>query len=61
MLKRKAMEAERELDDLYYDLWDDSYDKVVVATSDDLDDEEEERFFDVARITSGSFRRIEDL
>ncbi|MEQ8414283.1 MAG: hypothetical protein RIF36_23720 [Imperialibacter sp.] len=53
------MEAERELDDLYFDLWDNTYDKTVVVTSDDTDDDD--TFYDVAVRRDSSYRRIDDL
>jgi hypothetical protein len=54
------MEAERELDEMYFDLWDESYEKSVVV-SDDTDDDDEDFFYDVAGSQQMTFRRIDDL
>jgi hypothetical protein len=55
------MEAERELDDLYFDLWDDTYDKTVVVTSEDTDDDDDDTFYDVSIGRESGYRRIDDL
>lgn len=55
------MIEERELDDLYFDVWEGAEEKKSLVLEDDSDDEEGDASGDSSFFDQTGFRRIDDL